>query len=141
MTTVPTASTRIPFGRGLRAGAIGGGLAAALNLALFLVAQAVGGPLEVQPPNTPTPETLEALPVMLFSFVPGVVAGLIYAGLGRVSAQPWRWLLVLAAAVFIGMGVLPFSATHDALTLWTLQGMHVLAAGAILWALRRYARP
>lgn len=139
--TTRSVSRSVPLGQGLWGGLIGGVLAAILNLLALLLGQALNGsPTEVMRPGTAEPMALPLFAVLLFSLVAGLLAGLLYALLSRYSSRPWRWLLTVSLAVLALVGIAPFGAAQGVVALWTLEAVHVLAAGAILWAIARFAR-
>lgn len=140
--TIRSVSRSIPLGQGLWAGLIGGVLAAILNVFALLLGQVLNGSsIEVMRPGTAEPMALPLFAVLLFSLVPGLIAGLLYALLSRYSSRPWRWLLTVSLIGLALMGIAPFGAAQGVVALWTLEFMHLLAAGAILWAIARFARP
>ncbi len=131
----------LPLAKSLRAGLIGGALAAILNLVLYFAGRALqGGPLLIAPPGSAGPMALPLVAVLLFCLMPGLAAGLLYALFSRLSARPERWLLGAALVVYALFFIGPFGAATSAVTVWTLQLMHLVAAAAILWAIFRYAR-
>ena len=133
-TTTPTKRT-VSFGSALVAGLIGGVIAAVVNAIIFLIAQSLnGGPLLVVTPQSPTPDALDFIAVVLLSLLPGLIAGALYWALARFTSHPTRWLLVISAVVFVAFFFGPITSATGAVTIWALELMHVVAAAAILWA-------
>ena len=129
---------QIPFAKSIQAGLIGGGIAAVINLIIYFIGQAInGGSLMMQQGGQGMP--LPIVMVILFSLVPGLIAGLLYALLGRFTANPKPIFLGVAAVVFIAFIFGPINAAVGAVTIWTLEIMHVVAALAIILSLFRGA--
>lgn len=121
------------IGKNLQAGVLGGLIAAVINTIIFFIGQALnGGTLNV---TTPQGTSLPLSAVLMFSIVPGVVAGALYYAFKRFSVQANRNFLILAAVVFILFIFPPFQAATDSISLITLQILHVGTALPILWAL------
>ena len=143
MTSSQIASTdrsALPIRPYLTAGAIGGAVAVALNLALYYVGAALaGGELLVVLPGTTAPAPMPLMSVVLLSLVPGIVAGAAYWGLHRVTKRPTTYLLVLAALAFAAFLPGPFNVASGT-TIAILELMHVTTAAPILWFVLR-ARP
>lgn len=113
-------------------------LAAVVNTVLLYLGQALnGGPLMMTIPGSPAPERLDLFMVLALSVGPGLVAGVAYWALARVTARPTRWFLVLVAVVLAGFFFGPFSAASSALVILILELMHVGAAAPILWSVLR----
>jgi peptidoglycan/LPS O-acetylase OafA/YrhL len=80
-------------------------------------------------------------PVMMFSFVPALFAGVLLAVLARFSRRPVRIFLALAAVVFVLMLFPPFSIAGAPLgMILALELMHVVAAVTIVGIILRFAR-
>ena len=136
MTATASAQPTVPLRGALTAGLTGGLVAAVVNAVIFFAAQGLnGGPLVVEAGASPQPLSLVA--VLLFSVLPGLVAGLIYWILARFTRRPARWFLVLSALVLVGFFFGPLGAASGAVAVWALELMHVGTAAPILWALLR----
>ena len=127
-----------PLSRTLLTGLIGGVIAAVINTVIYFTAQGLnGGPLLVTPPGATAPQPL-ALPILLFaSVMPGLAGGALYWLLGRFTAQPERWLLMISAVVLVGFAFTPISGASGAVAVWTLELLHLSTAAPILWLLLR----
>ena len=89
MTPTASAQPTVPLRGALTAGLTGGLVAAVVNAVIFFAAQGLnGGPLVVEAGASPQPLSLVA--VLLFSVLPGLVAGLIYWILARFTRRPAR---------------------------------------------------
>ena len=120
----------------LIAGLIGGLIAAVINAVIYVAAQSLnGGPLLVQTPQAPTPQPLPLFAVLLFSVVPGLLAGVVYWVLARSTRTPARWFLILAVVVFGLFLYGPLGAASGAVAVWALELMHVGAAVPVVWVL------
>lgn len=140
MTTTSSARTSTPqpaLRPFLTAGLIGGAVAVALNLVLYYVGAALaGGELLAVLPGSTGPAPMPLIAVVLFSLVPGVVAGAAYWGLHRATKRPTAWLLAIAALAFLAFFPGPFNVASGT-TLVILELMHVTTAAPILWFLLR----
>lgn len=129
----------------LPAAAIGAGISAVINLIIFLILPNLLGvaPIMVQmgPPSPDTPlMELPAIAVIIISALPSFVAAGVLALLGRFTARPFTVFRVIAAVVLV-LSFAPFTmGTMNSGTVITLGLMHIVAAGAIVWALDRRAR-
>ncbi len=127
---------KVSFDKLVLAGIIGGLVAAVINTIIYFVAQNFnGGPLLVTFPQTIEPQPLPLFFVIIFSVVPGLVAGLIYAFLSRLTSKSRLIFLIIAAFVFIGFIFGPLTAASTFVVLWALELMHVGAAIPILTAI------
>ena len=107
-----------------------------LNAVIFFAAQSLnGGPLIVAAGASPEPLSLVA--VLLFSVLPGLVAGLIYWALARSTRRPARWFLLLPALVLVGFFFGPLGAASGLVAVWALELMHFGTAVPVVWALLR----
>lgn len=123
-------SQMLSFGEAVKAGLIGGIIAAFINSLLFFLGQALnGGVLELT--DGPVAE-LSIFMVLMASIIPGIVAGLIYLVIHRFTVKPRRWFIVLAAVIFILSVFQPISAASNPIVLGTLEMMHLGAASAIV---------
>ena len=132
MTTALSSKLTLSFSNALMAGALGGVVAATVNVIIYYLAQSLnGGPLSVQ--GAPLPLVL----VLLSSFAPGLAAGLVSTGrLTRFTSKPTRWFLTLAGVVLVLSMFGPLTQATG-LTLLALELMHVGAAVPITWAVLR----
>ena len=138
MTTTAPPKPTVTLRGALTAGLTGGLIAAVINLVIYFAAQGLnGGPLVVETPQAPTPGPLPLVGVLLFSILPGVVAGLIYWALARFTRHPARWFLAVSVVVFGLFVPGPLGAASGAVAVWALELMHVGAAVPIVWALLR----
>ena len=128
MTTALSSKLTLSFSNALMAGALGGVVAATVNVIIYYLAQSLnGGPLSVQ--GAPLPLVL----VLLSSFAPGLAAGLVYWAFARFTSNPTRWFLTLAGVVLVLSMFGPLTQATG-LTLLALELMHVGAAVPITWA-------
>ena len=131
MTTTLSPKLTLSFSSALMAGALGGVVAATVNVIIYYLAQSLnGGPLSVQ--GAPLPLVL----VLLSSFAPGLAAGLVYWAFARFTSNPTRWFLTLAGVVLVLSMFGPLTQATG-LTLLALELMHVGAAVPITWAVLR----
>jgi hypothetical protein len=127
------------LGRTILAGLIGGALAAAVNTALLLAGNALGvacmAPLG--PPGSPL-QAIQPFNVIMLCLVPGLIAGLLLAGLGRLTRSPRPSFLAIAGA-FLLLSLIPdWALPMDSLaTRILLSLMHLVAAALIVGALLR----
>ena len=138
MSTISATSAQptINFSSALVAGLTGGIIAAIVNALIYFAAQSVnGGPLIVQAAGSPQPLSLVA--VLLFSIVPGLVAGVLYWALARFTRRPARWFLSFSGLVFVFFLFGPLTSASGAVAVWALELMHAGAAVPIVWALLR----
>ena len=128
------------IGRLLALGAGAGALAAALNAVVYLVASALGAiPLDVEIPNTGGPLPLAA--VVIFSFVPAVLAAGFLWLLGRFTRRPFRVFTVVAVVVFVLSLYTPFSIPGVPLAMIVaLELMHLVVAAVVVAVLTSLGR-
>lgn len=128
------------LGRLLAYGAVAGVAAAMLNAVVYLVASAVRAiPQGVEIPNTGGPLPLGA--VVVFSFVPALLAAGLLALLGRFARRPLRVFTVVAVVVFVLSLYTPFSIPGAPVAMiLTLELMHAVAALVIVGVLTRMGR-
>lgn len=119
------------------AGLIGGLIAAAGNYVVYFVARAAGTDF-LGNFDGDTASPLPVVAIGLSSIMPGLVAGAIVIGLGRVTARPMR-VFVPAAALFALASLVPSMSIAGAslATRLALSSMHVVAAAAIVGVLVR----
>jgi hypothetical protein len=123
----------------LKRGALGGGLAVAGNLLLYLLARFVFGLGLIMPPIPPATEPAPLLlaPVVLLSFVPGLGAAVVYWLLGKFSANPRRLFLIVSVVLLLLSFAGPFALPVALSTQIILNLMHIVAGAAIIGALAR----
>jgi hypothetical protein len=138
------ASPRFRLGALLRAGALAGVIAAALNLVLYIVARAlfdVSFVIPVQGPGS----NLERLPwpmVVITSFIPALIAAALLWLLARFLRRPLLVFQIVAVVLLLLSFGGPLSLGDDADTatrLW-LAVMHIVAAAAIIGGLTVFSR-
>ena len=128
------------FGRLLAYGVVAGVAAAVLNAVVYLVASLLGAiPLDVEIPNTGGPLPLGA--VVVFSFVPALLAAALLGLLGRFTRRPISVFYVVAVVLLLASFVTPFSIPGVPFTMVVaLELMHVVAAVVIVVVLTRLGR-
>jgi hypothetical protein len=132
------------FGALLRAGAIAGIIAAAVNLILYLVAKNVFDVSFIIPMQGPGSE-LGVLPwpmVVIFSFIPAILAAAFLWLLARFLRHPLLVFQIVAVVLLILSFGAPLNLGDDADTptkVW-LELMHVVAGVAIIGSLTMAAR-
>lgn len=123
----------------LTTGAIAGAIAGIANSIVFLIGQALGVPFEIATPDMPQLTALNVIPVFLFSFVPGIVAGLLAWLLHRYTSRG-NSLFVGIAVVFLLLSFIPDIAMPESVTMSTKAGlilMHIIAGGIITYMISR----
>ena len=112
-------------------------VAAAINALLFFIFRPLGAwPQDVIIPNAGQPMSLP--PILIFSFVSVLVAGLVFALLARFTGRPVRIFYIVAAVVFVGFFFTPFTIPGaPAIMIIALELAHIPPALASLWALPR----
>ena len=115
-------------------------VAAVLNAVVYSVASALGAiPLDVEIPNAGGPLPLGA--VVVFSFVPAILAAGLLAILGRFVSRPIRVFTLVAIVVFVLSLYTPFSIPGAPLAMiLALELMHLIAAATIVVVLGRLGR-
>jgi len=137
--TTPATETQPISNRLLTVGALTAAVGAVLvNVLLYFA----GGALGAFPPSVQVQgEPFSVLPVVIFSFVPVLVAALVFALLARFTQRPKRVFYIVAAVVFVLMFFTPFTpftlSAAPTVTVVVLELMHVVVAAAAIWAVRR----
>lgn len=128
------------LGRLLALGAVAGAVAAALNAVVYLVASLLGAiPLDVEIPNTGGPLPIEA--VVIFSFVPAILAAGFLALLGRFTKRPLRTFTIVAVVVFMLSLYTPFSIPGAPFAMiLALELMHLVVAVIVVAVLTKLGR-
>ncbi len=120
---------------------IGGVIGAVGNVLVFFIAQALGVVFNI-PMGGPT-APLQALPVpavVIFTIVPAIGAGLLFAVLARFTKQPLT-IFYIIAGVFLLISFFPtFSIPVPSGVQISLAIMHVVAGAAIVWGLATRTR-
>lgn len=134
MTT--TSVTRDVSYRRLSVSALSAAAAATLlNVLLFFLGRRLGA---FPPTLLVQGEPFELTPVVMLSFVPPLLGAALFALLARFVANPKRIFWVIALIVFALMFFTPFSIPNAPVTtIAVLELMHVVVAGAALWAVRQ----
>lgn len=132
-------SGRVRIGRLVRVGLLAALVAAAANVALYIVAMAAGAMPQDVVVNGQGPITL---PMVVTASVLGAVGGtVVYAIIGRFTRRPVRvfWVVAVVALVLSFGG--PFTiAGAPAAMIATLLLMHMVAAAVVVGLLTALAR-
>lgn len=140
--TLPAQADRVDTRRLPIAALIAGAVAAIANLVLYvLVTLAFGIGLEVQMGGPQAPvEPLGAVPVILMSALPALVAAGLLWLLNRFVARPFALFQAIAAVVaLLSLGG-PLTLQVGVASKIVLSLMHIVAATAIVLVLRQRAR-
>lgn len=137
-TSLPTSAERVPAGRLWLLALAAAGIAAVVNLLIWLLAGVANLPLNIQMGGPEAPVVpLSAGPVIVMSVVPALAGAALLWLLGRVTAQPFRWFTIIAVVVLLlslaGPLLLPVALANKLV----LSLMHVVAAGVIVGILRK----
>lgn len=128
------------LGRIWWAALLAGVAAAAANALVFLIAQAAGA----IPPDIIVPEANEPItvvPVMMVSFMPAIVAGIVLAILAALTPHPVKIFLIIATIMLILSFYTPFTIPGAIMPMIVvLNLMHIIAAVVISWVLIRFSR-
>lgn len=119
---------------------VAGLAAAAANAVLFFIFEALGAiPADIIVPNAGQPITV--VPVMMASFMPAIVAGILLALLAAFTAKPVKIFLIITTVVLILSFYTPFSIPEVIMPMiLALNLMHIVAAVVIAWLLIRLSR-
>ena len=136
MTTLTT--TSVNTRKLLTLAPLAGLIAAAINAVLFYIGTATGAiPANLIIPNAGQP--LSIVPVIVASFMPTIVAGLLLALLNRFTKQPLRIFNIIAIIVFVLAFFSPFSIPGAPVGMIViLELMHVVVTGVVLVAFNQY---
>lgn len=137
--TVTSASgARVVAANLLWAAPLAGITAAVLNAMLFFAADSLGlivstALVQGQP--------LTVVPVLISSIMPAVVAGLVYALLGRFTRRPWPIFRTVSVVLVVLSFANPFLGIPGITVPMgiALNLMHLVVAGAVLYFFRKYA--
>jgi hypothetical protein len=126
---------RIVLGRLLWASPLAGLAAAAANVVIYLIVSAAGAiPETVLVPGVNQPITVP--PVILNSFVPAILAGVLLALLNRFTRRPIRLFRIIAVVVLLLSFLNPFTIPGAPMAMiLALNFMHVVAAAIIVGVL------
>jgi len=126
------------LGRGRAAGVTGTALVVALvvNLALFGVGHLLDLDFAVEPPGGEQ-VTITAVPIVMMTAVPLVLAGLLLALVGPGSAKAWTVLAWVGLAVGVLTVVGPLDAAVETSTGVLLALMHLVVGTTWFLAVRR----
>lgn len=119
-------------------GLLGGVVALAGTLALYVIAGLLGIPLQVRvgPPNASLLIPLALAQVVATVIMAAVGATVLYAGLRRIFKERARRIFrVVAAALLILSFGAPLSLAASPANTISLALMHIVTAAAIVWAL------
>lgn len=135
---LPNSAERVPTGRLWLLALAAAGIAAVVNLLIWLLAGMINIPLNVQMGGPEAPVVpLSAGPVIVMSVVPAIAGAALLWLLGRVTARPFRWFTIIAVVVLLlslaGPLLLPVALANKLV----LSLMHVVAAGVIVGILRK----
>jgi hypothetical protein len=123
-----------------KAAVIGIGISVVGNVILYLTASALGAmPESVVLPNAGEPITL--VPVVLSSIVPLIIASLLYWLLVRFTKKPDLIFCIISGVILVLWAFTPFSIPNAPFNMiLTLELMHVVAGGAIVFALTQLTK-
>ncbi len=108
------------------------------NLIVYFAARAAGFEFLAPAPPTNEPMPLPAVAVIVSTVIPAIGAAVVVALLNRFTARPLRVFLIIAAVVLIISFAGPFTLPISLIEQMILNVMHIIAAGAIIWALVRF---
>ncbi len=135
---LPATAPRVVASALLRVAPLTGFVAAALNTVIFFTAKALGllpdtALIQGQP--------LTVVPVIISSILPVLVAAGVFALLGRFTRQPVRIFTILAFVLLLASFLNPFMGIPGVTIPMglVLNLMHVVVAGLVVYAFRRYA--
>ena len=114
----------------ITAGLTGGLIAAVINVIIYFIA----GPLIAELPDG-TVDRVGMPAVLAASIVPSIFAALLLWGLRRFTGNATRIFQIIAVVFVVLSFFSPFSAAETTATAVWLSLMHVVAGGAIIWAL------
>ena len=122
----------------VKLGSLAGVVAAVINAALFFVGSYTGAiPSNLIIPNAGQPLTI--VPVLVSSFLPAVVAGLLLDLLNRFTKRPLRIFTIIVLAILAFSFISPFSIPGIPITMIViLKLMHMVVVGAVLLAFNRF---
>jgi hypothetical protein len=134
-TAIP--AERIALGRLWWASLLAGLGATVANVVVYLIAAAAGAiPQTVLVPTFDQPTPITVVPVIINSFAPALVAGVLLALLNRFARRPVRVFRVIAAIALVLSFANPFMIPGAPLVMIiVLNLMHVIAAAIIVGVL------
>jgi hypothetical protein len=113
--------------------------AAVINAVLFFIGKATGllsDAVLIQPANEP----ISLIPVIISSIIPTLLAGGVLALLNRFVSAPLRVFNIIAVVLLLLSFINPFAAIPNVpigMGVW-LNVMHVVVAGAVVYAFNRF---
>jgi Family of unknown function (DUF6069) len=116
-----------------------GGITAASNVAVYLIARAINVPLEVTAPGSTTLQPLSFIAVVLASIIPAFIAASGLALLRRFTPRADLIFQILTAAIVVVSLGGPLRQPTDDATKFVLNLMHLLTGGIIAYGLTRPA--
>ena len=118
---------------------LAGAIAAGINSVLFLIGSAIGLiDTAVLVPGMNTPITI--VPVIMSSFMPSLIAGLVLAALNYFLNKPFKVFRIVALVLLILSFSNPFMAIPGiplGMGVW-LNLMHVVVAGTVVYCFGRF---
>ena len=137
MTSETLNANRVQTGasRNLKNGLLGGAIAAVASLIVFFIGRAAVGPIEVaQQPGAPI-APLSWFMIVVATLVPAVVGALLLTGLQRFTNNGARIFQIVAVVIAL-LSLFPaLTQAGSAGASAVLVLLHIIAAGAIVWAL------
>ncbi len=133
-------SSKPTFLNVMKAGLIGGVIAAGVNSILLLLAGMFGIVLNVLagPPPNQQPMPLSVPPVVLLSIVPAITGALLFFALTRITGKAVTIFIVIAAVFTLLTLPSIFVQPINAAGMIVLALMHIIAASVITyWLVRR----
>lgn len=129
--------SKLNFTQSITAGAIAGGVAAAINAVLFFIFRSAGvltDDIFVQP-NQP----LTVVPVLMSSIVPSIIGSIIFFLLEKYTNNGWGIFKIVALIVFVLTLGNPFFAIPGVTIAYgvVLDIMHVVVALSLLYFINR----
>jgi hypothetical protein len=121
-----------------KAALIGAAIGVVANLIVYAIARAGGLEFSAPVPPTNQPMPLPVVAVVVSTVIPAIGAAVLLALLNRFTSRPLRVFLICAGVVLVLSFAGPFTLPVSLLEQMILNLMHVIAAGAIVWALVNY---
>lgn len=126
-----------PISKLLQAGLIGGVIGAVGSFIVYLIGGAMGIPFQILPPGTTELAPLPVPMIAIANIVPALIAAGVLALLARFVSQPVRPFQIISVVILVLSFASPFAQPAEVTmgTKLALNLMHIVAAGAIVWAL------
>ena len=135
---LPNSAGRMPAGRLWLLALAAAGVAAVVNLLIWMLAGVLNIPLNIQMGGPAAPVVpLSAVLVIVMSVVPALAGAALVWLLGRITARPFRWFAIIAAVVLLLSLAGPLMLAVTLANKLLLCLMHVVAAGVIVGVLRK----